>query len=312
MYAGAERYPALEALAAHQGGGLRRDQLAGVGVTYEHAANEVSARRWSAWGKHVILLQNAPPIRTQMMWIAVLDAGERSALASHTALEVAGFRGFGKELADIHVLVTRGARYVELPDVRIHESRRFTPSDIVARRGLPRTTPARSAVDAAAWQPWPRYACALVAAVVQQRLCTVRQLQEALAAAGHIRHKAHLTLALRDIAGGAESLGEIDIADLCRRHHVVPPTRQSRRRDRSGRWRYLDCIWELADGSVVVLEIDGSHHLSVEHWEADIKREREVVIGGSRVLRATTVELRLEAEAVIGDLIAIGVPLVRH
>jgi hypothetical protein len=137
-------------------------------------------------------------------------------------------------------------------------------------------------------------------------------LQEALAAAGHIRHKAHLTLALRDIAGGAESLGEIDIADLCRRHHVVPPTRQSRRRDRSGRWRYLDCIWELADGSVVVLEIDGSHHLSVEHWEADIKREREVVIGGSRVLRATTVELRLEAEAVIGDLIAIGVPLVRH
>lgn len=308
MYAGTDLHPALAALAAHQGGAVRRDQLAAVGVSHDHAAHEVSAQRWSAWGRHVILLQNAPPRRTQLMWIAVLDCGARCALCSHTSLEVAGFHGFGSEVSAIHVVVARGARYIALPGVRVHESRRFSPSDIATGPGPPRTSAARSAVDAAAWQRWPRYACALLAAVVQQRMCTVPQLQEALASAGQIRHRSHISLALDDIAGGAESLGEIDVSDLCRTYHLALPSRQTRRKDGSGRVRYLDCEWTLTDGSVVVLEIDGSHHLSAEHWEADIKREREVVVGGSRVLRATVVEMRLEAAAVAADLIAVGVP----
>ena len=70
----------------------------------------------------------------------------------------------------------------------------------------------------------------------------------------------------------------------------------------------LDGEWELPDGSVVVLEIDGAHHLSVEHWQSDMLRERGVVIGGSRVLRATAAEVRLEPHAIVADLIACGVP----
>jgi hypothetical protein len=46
----------------------------------------------------------------QLMWVAVLDAGYPSALASHTALELAGFQGFAAEAAQIHLLVPRGAK----------------------------------------------------------------------------------------------------------------------------------------------------------------------------------------------------------
>lgn len=174
--------------------------------------------------------------------------------------------------------------------------------------GLPRTDTARSVLDAAAWQPYPRFACLMVAAAVQQRVTTAVRLDAAMRTVGRIRHKAYLRLAIADVSSGAESLGEIDLAHLCRKFGLVPPTRQSRRKDAAGRWRYLDSEWELPDGEVVVLEIDGGHHLEVMHWQADMKRERAFVITRRWVLRATVYEVRLEASAVFSDLRAIGVP----
>ncbi|MBA3232639.1 MAG: DUF559 domain-containing protein [Propionibacteriales bacterium] len=120
-----------------------------------------------------------------------------------------------------------------------------------------------------------------------------------------------MRLAIADIAGGAEALGEIDVATLCRRFGLRLPDRQVRRLDPSGRVRYLDCEWVLDDGSIVVLEVDGSHHHEVEHWEADMKRERKVVISRRWVLRTSNDEVRHEPAEVARDLIAMGVPLVR-
>ena len=118
-------------------------------------------------------------------------------------------------------------------------------------------------------------------------------------------------LALPDIAGGAQSLGELDLATLCRRHSdLVPPIHQVIRRDAVGRRRYLDAEWDLPNGEIVVLEVDGSHHLDVANWQADMKRERSVVvISRRRVLRATAFEVRLEAAAIAADLRALGVPV---
>ena len=242
------------------------------------------------------------------MWVAVLDPQGPTALAGLSALEVAGFRFFGREAELIHVVVRRGARYHRFPGVTIHESRRFDPLDVQRRDWLPCLPPARSALDAAAWQPFPRYACAVLAAAVQQRLCTAAELAAALQTVGRIRHKQHLRLAVDDIAGGAEALSELDVADLCRRHCLAVPGRQSVRRDPAGRRRYLDCEWDLPDGRVVVLEVDGSHHVEVEHWEADMKRERAIVVSRRTVLRCTANEARNEQAALARDLRAAGVP----
>jgi hypothetical protein len=168
--------------------------------------------------------------------------------------------------------------------------------------------PRAQVLDAAAWQPFPRFACLMVAAAVQQRLTTAARLEEAMRSVGRIRHKSYLRLAIADMATGAESLGEIDLAQLCRRFGLAPPTRQRPRRDPSGRCRYLDSEWDLPNGEIVVLEIDGRHHLEVAQWQADIKRERSIVISRRWVLRATVFEMRLEAAAVFSDLRAMGVP----
>jgi hypothetical protein len=308
MYARTDAHPRLAALAVRQLGVAKRSQLVECAVSYDFVEHQIAAERWSTYGRQTILMQNAPPSRQQLMWIAVLDADPPAALASHSALEAAGFRGFAEETVLIHVLVDRGARYGRLSGVKIHESRRFSDDDIVPAPGIPRVSNARGAIDAGAWQRWPRFACAMMAAIVQQGMCTPDQLGDELDGCGAIRHRRHMRLALLDVTDGAHSLGELDIGRMCRRYGLVPPARQRLRKDPAGRTRYLDCEWDLPTGEVVVLEIDGQHHMDVAHWTADMKRERKIVIGRRWVLRASTVEVRLDAADLATDLLAMGVP----
>ena len=214
------------ARAARDAGVLRQDQPDRYGLTRSFLRAQVDGGRWTRWGDHLVLTQNAPPSRRQVMFMALVDAGWPAALCSHTALELAGLASFAREAGDVHVVIPRGARCAPLPGLRVHESRRLEVEDLVVHGGLPRTATARAALDAAAWQPFPRFACALVAAVVQQRLCTAAALDEALAHVGRIRHKAYLRLAVRDLDGGSTTTGEMDVLRLCRRFGLVRPRRQ--------------------------------------------------------------------------------------
>jgi hypothetical protein len=279
-----------------------------MGLHRSYIRNQLDAERWTACGDKVLLLQNAQPSRRQLMWIAILDASPIAALCSHTSLELAGFRTFATEAKQIHLLVPRGAKVTQFPGVVVHESRRLGEARWTRDRGLRRTEDSRSVIDAAAWQPWPRFACLILAAAVQQRLCTPAELDHALSYVGRVRHKAYLRFALADIAHGAHSLGELDIAAICRRYRLVAPQRQSRRRDQRGAWRYLDCEWDLPSGEIVVLEIDGVHHMDVAQWQADMRRERGIVISRRWVMRATALEVRLEPRVILADLRAMGVP----
>jgi hypothetical protein len=295
-------------LLLHQTGVASFRQLKAHGLTESWIRAQVDAHRWQRVGARCVVSHNHVLSRRQRMWVALLDPVGPTALAGLSSLEVAGLRFFGDEARQIHVVVQRGARYHRFPEVRVHESRRFDPRFMVWQEGLPCTSLARSALDAGAWQPYPRYACGVLAAVVQQRICGAAELSDALALVGRIRHKKHMRRAIVDIAGGAEALSEIDIAHLCRKYDITPPVRQRLRRDPSGRRRYLDCEWDLPGGRVVVLEVDGSHHLTVEHWEADMKRERAIVISGRQVLRVTANEARHDQRAIAADLRSLGVP----
>lgn len=287
---------------------VHRDQLRELRVTAEFVRAQVNARRWTAHGENLVILQNSAPARRQLMWMAVLDAGELSALCCHTALELAGLRSSAAEAEQVHLVVPKGRHTTPIPGVAVHESRRFAAADIVRYAGLRCTDVPRSAIDAAAWQPWPRFACLMLSMVVQQRLCTPLALDAAMRTAGRVRHKQYMRLTIADLMGGAETLGEADVAKLCRNYGLEPPRRQVRRRDSTGSWRYLDCEWDLPSGEIVVLEVDGRHHFDVEHWEKDMRRERAVVVSGRRVLRATNFEVRADAASLAADLTAIGVP----
>lgn len=298
----------LETLLRRQCGTAAMRQLVAAGLTRKLIGAQVSAKRWQRYGDHCVITHNFMPTRRQLMWLAVLEPANPVCLAGWSALETAGFKFFGRELDDIHVLVQRGNTSGHGKGIRVHESRRFAISDIDPQSRLPRTHLPRSSLDAAAWQPSIRYACALLAAVVQQRLCTASDLETELPRVGRVRHKAHMRLAIQDIAGGAEALSELDIAVMCRRFGLRPPERQRIRKEAQGRKRYLDCEWVLADGTIVVLEVDGGHHMRVEHWGKDMQRERGVVISGRRVLRATAFEARHQQPELAADLEAIGIP----
>ena len=79
------------------------------------------------WGDKVLLLQNAPPSRRQLMWLAVLDAEPLPQRCAAIRLsELAGFNPFAAEAKEIHLAGHLEARRL----------RRFPGSWCTSRGGL--------------------------------------------------------------------------------------------------------------------------------------------------------------------------------
>ena len=292
---------AIGELATSQDGVVCRAQLRSRGISDSVELAQLAARRWTAFPPNAVALHNGPLTRRQTWWVAVLNAGPRSALSAFTALEADGLTGWERPV--VEVVVPRGATGPRPPGVRVHESRRFEPATDLHPTRLPRRTrTARSAVDAATWSRSPRTAAGVLAAVVQQRLARPQELLAELDRAGRIRHRTLLLRAVADIAGGAQALSEIDFARLCRRARLPQPLRQAVRVDPSGRRRYLDAEWVRADGVRVVAEVDGAVHLLPRRYWDDMERANDLVLDGRIVLRFASFALRAHEDRVAVQL----------
>ena len=287
-------------LAESQAGVLTRAQLLACGVTRGAIDAGLRARRWRAVGRHVIVLSNGPLTAAQRAWAAVLLFEKPAALVGLSAAAAAGLAGF--EPDRVHVIVPHDTHAAAPGWVRIHESRRFGPDDVSHGSGPPRTTAARSIVDAATWSDRPRRACAILCAGVQQRLATVHQLETELKRAGRVRHVAIMRAILGDIGGGGHTLAEIDLGPLALLAGLGPPRRQVLRREAGGRARYVDAEFDLPDGTVLVVEIDGAVHLQPKSYWDDMDRQNEIVIDGSPVLRFASLGVRLRERRVVDQL----------
>ncbi|WP_425956275.1 hypothetical protein [Xylanimonas sp. McL0601] len=281
--------PGLRALLARQHDVVTRQQLAALGVTKDHVRCQYAAARWQAVSEQVIVTHRGPLSRSARLWVAVLGAPSGSVIGALTALDLLGLRGWGRD--GVHVVVPRGATVERYPWLVVHESRRLRSDHVVDVGGLQAHCVERAAVDAAAWQPSWRTAAGLMAAVVQQGLTTVERMHTMLDEVGAVRHRRVSREALADIAGGADSLAEIDFARLCRAASLPEPTRQSVRLDARGRRRFLDVEWRLGGGRRLVVEIDGIGHMERDRWYDDLLRDAE--IGAD----ARTIRIRLPAMA---------------
>lgn len=289
----------LRQLADDQSGVLTRQQLRRAGLSHSRIDAHLAARRWQAFGHHVVVMQNGPLEDRQRAWVAVLLTRKPAALCGLTAIAVDGLTGF--ECDTVHVIVAHDTHAAMPRWVKIHESRRFSASDIVGN-GIPRTPASRSAVDAATWSRAPRRACAILCAAVQQRLTTAERLASELRLAGPIRHAKIMREIVGDISGGGHTLAEIDLAPLAREAGLPSPRRQALRREPSGRVRYLDAEFDLPDGRTLAVEIDGAVHLQTQKWWDDLDRQNELVIAGDHVLRFPSVTVRLEPAKVVDQL----------
>jgi hypothetical protein len=296
--------PDVERLAARQAGLVSRRQLRALGVDKNRVRNQLTARRWAAHGPLVVCLTTGPLSWRQKVWLGVLHAGPRCAVAGLTGLRMHGLRGW--ERGTVTVLVPQVLDVPRLPGIEFRRTRRDMAPFLWQQRGaLCLVEP--TALLHAAYQGTERAATGLLAAVVQQRLTTPAALAPWVDRMQPIRRARLFRRTLGEIEGGAESAAEIDVGKVCRRFGLPLPTRQVRRRDGAGGTRYTDCEWTLRDGRRVVLEVDGAFHMDVLHWQDDIARERALVATGVLVVRCTAAELRTDPAAVVRDLRALGV-----
>lgn len=278
---------------------FNRRSLADAGFTWSRVEANIRATRWQRVGSAIVVHSGSLTIDEQCA-VALLNCGPRAALTSFTALRSCGLQGWNRD--GIHVVAPLGVSRPVVPelDIRMHWTRRPLARELIRDRSC--HAPAPAVVLAASSLTSPRSACGVAVAAVQQRLISAVQLTQAIQAAVGARHRRALRAAAADVAMGSEALSEIDFVRLCRRAGLPEPSRQSVRTDSMGRRRYLDAVWDLADGRTLAVEVDGALHLAVSQWWSDQLRQNELTLAGSVVLRFPSVVIRTEPAVVIGQL----------
>ena len=252
-------------------------------MTDKKARHQVDSGRWHKVNRAVYVTHTGPITERQRLWIACLAVGAKrpAVLGGVSALRSMGMRGL--RARPIHVLLPASRQDRDTPaGVLVHRTRHFTRADCHPTSAPPCTWPARSMIDAASWAASDQEAVTIIAATFQQRLVRITDVAPVLARLPRLRRRRVIVAAVRDAASGAESTFEIDFARLCRRAGLPEPTRQAVRRDVRVRKRYRDAYFEEWK---VHVEIDGSQHMNVDDWYADMRQHNEVIIAGERLLR---------------------------
>jgi hypothetical protein len=302
-----ERMSRLAPLLDQQSHVVTRDQLRAHGWTHKQIDHELAVGRWQSPTDGLLVTHTGPLFGDEPLWVGVLHAGPGAVLSHLTGARRNGLRWTGGDVID--VLTPKGDLVEPLDGYFFHQTRRPYERWVKSAAGPPRLPLEHAVLLAAERDQNVRRAIGLLATSVQQRLTNSERLARTIPEIRKLRHGKTFRLVLGDIAGGAQSFAELDVGRMCRESGLVEPTRQAIRTDKEGRRRYLDCVWVLPSGQVVVLEVDGSFHAEVVAWWQDMRRERAVVIKGETVLRCSTIELRLERADVLADLKAIGVPV---
>jgi Protein of unknown function (DUF559) len=252
---------------------------------------QITSGRWQKPARGVVVAQSGPLTDRQLLRAALLRAGPQATLAGLTAARLEGLKGFDDKPPirerPIYLLVPTGYKRRTPPlglSVVTHYSRALTDQDVHPARQPRRTRAARSLIDAAAWMPTDRGAAAVLSAGVQQGLATAADLR-LLADRMEWLHRRRLIIeALGDIAGGSQALSELDFIRLVVRPFGLPePSRQSPRRDRRGRRRWIDAAW---DECKIAVEIDGAQHTEdpLQRWD-DMERDIDLMLDGYRTMR---------------------------
>ena len=299
--------PPWRVVAATQAGLISRRQLNAHGIDHCRVRDQIAAGRWVALSPTVIATTTGPVSREQRWWLGVLHAGPAAVLGDLSAAETAGLRNWHRD--EICVLVPHNLDLDDPPHgIRVARTRR--PIELFRDPAglIPRWRIEPAVLHFAAYQRSRRTAQGVIAAAVQQRLTTPDRLILTVEQMRPLRWARMFKQVIGDIAGGSQSLAELDVLRLCRSQGLRPPDRQVERRDAAGRVHFSDCEWRLADGRVLVLEIDGAFHMDVDHWEDDLARQRGLTDPQRIVIRCTAREVRDEPDRVGADLRRLGVP----
>ncbi|HET7303009.1 MAG TPA: hypothetical protein VFJ12_00495 [Segeticoccus sp.] len=286
----------VEELAASQGDVLSRGQAGELGADRHHIAHQVRVGRWLARGSRTVAIHRGPLPPEATRHSALFEVGAGAALDGATALQVAGLERFE---AKVHVSMQHGRRPGRPPDVVVHELIAWREEHVIDA-GIRRVRPEVAAVRAAAWAVSDRQAALVLLMTAQQKVALPERMLAHAEAQLRLRRRELIEGVLADTVDGAQSLGELDFARLCRQRGLPEPSRQVVRRRPSGR-AYLDVVWE--DFGVAV-EIDGIHHLDPENAMEDQLRQNDLVLlpGSESMLRVMSWALRVDPAPFLDQL----------
>lgn len=297
--------PTWQQISAAQECVIALRQLRAIGMTRTAVRHHIRVGRWALRSSQVLTTTTGPLSRGQELWVAVLHAGGDSLIGGLSAAEVHGMKSWRRD--DITVLVNNPQSLEPVPGVVFFRTRRDL-SALSAPTALPVCRIEPAVLIFSGYEFNQRTAHGALAAVVQQRMTTPDRLRTSLTSLAPLRRAKEFRLLLDDLEGGAQSLAEVDVKKACREFDVALPTSQKRRRDRAGRIRFTDCEWQLSDGRVVVLEVDGSFHDDVLEATEHRARNRKLTTPTRVVVQCSAFEIRHEPWAVMEDLVALGVP----
>ncbi|NHN56634.1 hypothetical protein G9U51_12670 [Calidifontibacter sp. DB0510] len=285
----------VEAVARCQGGLVSRRQLAELAVSRAAIRAELDAHRWEVRGAQTVAAIPSMHGDDTTWWHAVLEVGRTAALDGVTALAAAGLSNFDDEL--VHVSVPRFEARLEVPGVLVHNINRRTEGELDGGP-LPCVGVGVAAIRAAGWARSNAQAALVMVMAVQQRLLSGEQLMAAAASTRTRARRAFIQQMAFDIGNGAQSMGELDFAQLCREYGLPEPERQALCHGPNGRV-YLDVRWPCG----LVVEIDGIHHGEGLNPINDALRQNHVVLQENRVLRIPLMGLRLQPDAFMRQVV---------
>ncbi len=229
--------------------------------------------------------------------MGLLSAGRGAVLGGLSAACTYGLRGSADPRTYLLVADSTTRPGSVPPYVRV---RRTTMTAGIDRTAAPpRTTIARSLVDAAGWARTDNDARALLARAFQQQLVVAGEVEQILARMPTAPRRGLIAETAARAAAGAHGLTELDLLRLCRRHRLPAPEHQVRRTDRAGRVRYLDAYWRRWR---LHAEVDGGWHTDVAAWWADMRRQNDLSVAGDRILRFPGWAVRHDAAAVAAQI----------
>ena len=280
---------AVQDLAAQQDGVVSRAQARALGADRDLIGHEEEMGRWQTIGFQSVACHRMPLAKPARWRIAVWEAGEHAALDGSTALQAGGLRNFDD---GIHVITPwpYGGRSWE--GSQVHRSRLWNPEDFIEVGGLRRTRNDVAAARAGMYAKTNRAGATVMAMAVQQGLTAGEPVFLQVRRINRHKRRTLLLVVARDNVDGAQALGELDFARMCRQRGLPEPSRQVVCRGPKGRV-YLDVRWKQFR---VVVEIDGVHHDAPESSIGDALRQNAITIGRDAVLRIPVLGLRTVPE----------------
>jgi hypothetical protein len=242
----------------------------------------------------------------QLDMAALLYAGKRATLTGLAALRRLGFQVQPTRFVDVLVPVSCGRRSRDY--VRIIRSARL-PTLVLVEGEMQSAMVPRAVVDATMAMRDIRHVRAVVAAVVQQRGCSVRDLG-AEVASRRLRDDGRLRAVLAEVGSGVRSSPEGDLMDLIKRA-CLPAPYYNPRLYLGGKYLCSPDAWWPQVG--LAAEVDSREwHLSPQDWQQTMERHARMSAAGIRVLHFSPRQIRTQPDQVIATFrqaLAVGSPL---